>query len=260
MQEEIHMVENSMISTIVNIVKSCTPIMLEAKDISDNVEAKEGHGNFVTAFDKRMQAALEEKLAAAFPDAQFLGEEDESRTAADLYHGMVFVIDPIDGTSNFMNGLNYSCVSVGVVIDGKRYAGVVYNPYNDECFTAERGQGAYLNDKQIHVSNTDLAHSLVLFGTAPYYEELWDRTFELARDYCSRGMDLRRSGSAALDLCNIACGRAGLFFELRLQPWDFTAGIVLIEEAGGLVVDENGRELPLFEASSIWACNSKIGE
>lgn len=252
------MAEKNMISTIINIVKSCTPIMLEAKNISDSVTAKEGHGNFVTAFDKRMQAALIEKLTKEFPETKFLGEEDESREENDLNHGMVFVIDPIDGTSNFMNGLNYSCVSVGVVVDGKRYAGVVYNPYNDECFSAERGQGAYLNERRIHVSNTDLAHSLVLFGTAPYYEELWDRTFALARDYCSRGMDLRRSGSAALDLCNVACGRAGMFFELRLQPWDFTAGIVIIEEAGGYVADENGKELPLFEASSIWACNSKI--
>lgn len=252
------MAEKNMIPTIINIVKSCTPIMLEAKNISDSVTAKEGHGNFVTAFDKRMQAALIEKLTKEFPETKFLGEEDESREENDLNHGMVFVIDPIDGTSNFMNGLNYSCVSVGVVVDGKRYAGVVYNPYNDECFSAERGQGAYLNERRIHVSNTDLAHSLVLFGTAPYYEELWDRTFALARDYCSRGMDLRRSGSAALDLCNVACGRAGMFFELRLQPWDFTAGIVIIEEAGGYVADENGKELPLFEASSIWACNSKI--
>ncbi len=252
------MAEKNMISTIIDIVKSCIPIMLEAKNISDSVTAKEGHGNFVTAFDKRMQAALIEKLTKEFPQAKFLGEEDESREENDLNHGMVFVIDPIDGTSNFMNGLNYSCVSVGVVVDGKRYAGVVYNPYNDECFSAEKGHGAYLNGRQIHVSNTELAHSLVLFGTAPYYEELWDRTFALARDYCSRGMDLRRSGSAALDLCSVACGRAGLFFELKLQPWDFTAGIVLIEEAGGYVADENGNELPLFEASSIWACNSKI--
>ena len=252
--------KENFLEDIVQVVKECADIMLEARDIDRTVITKEGHANFVTAYDKRVQQELFSRLGKLFPEAKFLGEEDEERQNCKWEEGMLFIIDPIDGTSNFMKAIDHSCISVGVAIDGKRYAGVIYDPYKDECFTAERGKGAYRNGKAIHVSDTDLAHSLVIYGTSPYYDDLCDRSFLMAREYCREAMDVRRSGSAALDLCDVACGRYGMFFELKLQPWDFSAGIVIVEEAGGSVLTEEGTKLPLVEASSIFARNGVIDD
>ena len=247
-----------MIEKITKAVKACAKIMLEAETIDDGVMVKEGHANFVTYYDKRVQDALFGALKRDFPEAVFAGEEQEEMT--DISKGMAFIIDPIDGTSNFIKGYNCSCISVGVVMDGERYAGVIYDPYREECFTAERGKGAFLNGEPIHVSQTPLKYSLVGFGTSPYHEELFPHTFDLAMKYCKRSIDVRRSGSAALDLCTLACGRTGFFFELNQKPWDFSAGIVIIEEAGGIVMTEEGKKVPLMEPSSVFAMNPVIYE
>lgn len=152
-----------------------------------------------------------------------------------------------------------SAISVGLALDGERYMGVVYNPYLDEMFTAVRGQGAFLNGMPIHVSPEPLENGVVLFGTAPYYEELNQKSFELAYDYFKRSLDVRRSGSAALDLCSVAAGRAELFFELRLCPWDFAAGSLIVEEAGGKVTTVEGAQLTLEAPCSLLATNGWNG-
>ena len=149
---------------------------------------------------------------------------------------------------------------LGITKDGERVGGVVYNPYTDELYQAEKGKGAYRNGEPIHVSADALADSLVAFGTAPYYEGLCDRSFALAREYCMKAVDVRRSGTAALDLCQVACGRNGMFFELRLQPWDFAAGSLIVEEAGGIVVNEDGGVPDLSSPTSVFAMNAVIYE
>jgi myo-inositol-1(or 4)-monophosphatase len=247
-----------MIQEIVRAVRSCAAILLEAEQIDASVMAKEGHANYVTAYDKQVQAVLRERLLAILPEAVFVGEEEDVHRSVD--HGYAFIVDPIDGTSNFIKQYRCSCISVGVARDGERVGGVVYNPYADELYEAEKGKGARRNGKPIHVSTDVLADSLVAFGTAPYYEELCDRSFALAREYCMKAVDVRRSGTAAMDLCQVACGRNGMFFELRLQPWDFAAGSLIVEEAGGVVVNEDGKTLDLSAPSSVFAMNAVIYE
>ena len=135
--------------------------------------------------------------------------------------------------------------------------GVVYNPYLDEMFYAQRGKGAYLNGRRISVSGNPLKNGIVIFGTSPYYEELNRASFELAYDYFKKSLDIRRSGSAALDLCSVAAGRAELFFELRLSPWDYAAASLIVEEAGGIVTTVEGGKITLGESCSVLAKNIK---
>lgn len=247
-----------MVQEVARAVRSCAAILLEADRIDAKVMAKEGHANYVTAYDKQVQEVLRERLLAILPEAVFVGEEEDVHRS--IEKGYAFIVDPIDGTSNFIKQYRCSCISVGITKDGERVGGVVYNPYTDELYQAEKGKGAYRNGEPIHVSADALADSLVAFGTAPYYEELCDRSFALARAYCMKAVDVRRSGTAALDLCQVACGRNGMFFELRLQPWDFAAGSLIVEEAGGIVVNEDGGLPVLSGPTSVFAMNVVIYE
>ena len=184
----------------------------------------------------------------------FVGEEEDVH--ASVKDGYAFIVDPIDGTTNFIKDYHASAISVGLTKDGERYMGVVYNPYLDEMFTAVRGQGAFLNGRPIQVSNQPLENGIVIFGTAPYYEDLAKKSFDMAYQYFCKALDVRRSGSAAIDLCNVAAGRAELFFELRLSPWDYAAGSLIVEEAGGVVTRIDGGEITLNEGCGVLATNA----
>ncbi|MBO5336444.1 MAG: inositol monophosphatase [Lachnospiraceae bacterium] len=231
-----------MLQKIIEIVHECGEILLSATDIERKVHEKEGKGNFVTDYDSAVQAILKEKLLKLLPEAVFFGEEDEA-DKADVSKGYAFIVDPIDGTTNFARGYNTSCISVALAKDGFPVLGVVYNPYERETFTAEKGKGAFLNGKPIHVSNRELKQGVVLVGTAPYNEELAKKTFETIYHYFLRTGDIRCNGSSAINLCNLACGRAELFFELILSPWDYAAGALIVQEAGGIVSDFQGNPL-----------------
>lgn len=228
-----------MLEKIIDIVHECGEIILGASDIRNKIHQKEGKGNFVTDYDSKVQAALKEKLLALIPEAVFFGEEDDA-DQTQIGEGYAFIVDPIDGTSNFMRGYRASCISVALAQGGVPVMGVVYNPYMQETFYAQRGKGAFLNGEPIHTSDRTLEQGLILFGTAPYREELSLKSFEVAYRYFSRAEDLRRSGSAAIDLCALACGRAEFYFELVLCPWDYAAGALIVEEAGGIVSDLEG--------------------
>lgn len=228
-----------MLQEIIEIVRECGTIITGAADIARKTQQKEGRGNFVTEYDSRVQEALRSRLLALLPEAVFFGEEDDA-DRADISRGYAFIVDPIDGTSNFIRDYKASCISVALAKDGVPFIGTVYNPYLQETFWAERGKGAFLNGEPIHVSDRTLEESVILFGTAPYVPELSRKSFEIAYRYFSRAQDLRRSGSAAIDLCALACGRADFYFELLLSPWDYAAGALIIEEAGGIVSDLSG--------------------
>lgn len=242
---------------ITGIVRECGGIILNADRSKSVVDAKEGHANFVTTYDKMIQEKLKKELLSLLPEAVFVGEEEDVH--ASVEKGYAFIVDPIDGTTNFIRDYHASAVSVGLAKDGAPYMGVVYNPYPDELFTAVKGLGAYLNGQPIHVSSHSLKDGIVIFGTATYYEELAERTFALAYDYYKRSLDVRRSGSAALDLCSIAAGRAELFYELRLCPWDYAAASLIVTEAGGRVTTVEGGELPFGASCSVMATNGVCG-
>lgn len=245
-----------MLNDIKELAREAGKVFLEAT--SAHVTAKEGIGNFVTEYDLRVQNMIYERLRQIHPEAALMGEEDEQHTV-DL-SGDCFIVDPLDGTQNFINGYRHSCVSIGMTRGGEPVLGVVYNPYQDELFWAEKGKGAYCNDRSIHISDTALSESVLLFGCSSYNREQTDLTFRLLRSLFDRALDLRSSGSAALDLCYVAAGRVNLFFEYQLSPWDYCAGSVILREAGGVISQWSGAPLDLISGGSVLAAVPKAYE
>ena len=243
------MQKEQLLQNIIDIAKDCGSILLSASDIERKIHQKSGRGNFVTDYDSRVQAILKTRLLELVPGAGFLGEEDQM-DCTDISKGYAFIVDPIDGTANFTRNYHTSCISVALALD---ILGVVHNPYLQETFHALKGKGAYLNGGQIHASDRTLGEGLILFGTAPYDEKLIRKSFEVAYRYVSRAEDLRRSGSAAIDLCMVASGRAEFFFELALSPWDYAAGALIVEEAGGFVSDLQGGTLTYDRRQTVTA-------
>lgn len=238
------------------IIKKAGEIMLSAVGVK-NFKEKQGEVNYVTEYDEKVQAFLIAEIKKAYPNAFFIAEEKDNDSNA-LNGEFCFIIDPIDGTTNFIRDYKTSSISVGVFSRGEGVFGAIFNPYLNELFTAEKGNGAFLNDKKITVSCNDLHETIFAFGSSPYYkQELGGKTFEIAQKLFFACADIRRSGSAALDFCSVACGRTDLFFECRLSPWDFAAGSVIVKEAGGIISDLNGCELDFSKTQSILCGNQK---
>ncbi len=237
-----------------DLARECGEIMTGADRSGIHTDAKAGHANFVTQYDVLVQERIREGLGRLFPEAGFFGEEG----AHDGFprQDRVFIVDPIDGTTNFLKGLNMSAIAISCTEKGERVYGLVYNPFTKEMFTAQKGQGAYLNGTRIRVSPLPLREGVVLFGTAPYYPELTKSAFEMAYRYMDHCIDVRRFGSAELDLCYVACGRAELYFEPLIQPWDFAAGSLIVEEAGGTVSQMDGTPLDITKPGSCVAYGS----
>lgn len=238
---------------IIELVKLCGEVILKAERDAIDIQSKEGSANFVTSYDVQVQEKLKKGLAEIIPDAHFIGEEGEQELFSEK--GKYFIVDPIDGTTNFIKDYHMSCVSVALVEDGLVQLGIIYNPYLDELFLAKRGEGAFCNDKRLQVSKQPLSNGLVLFGTSPYDASLSEASFKLAYEYFKQALDIRRSGSAALDLCTIAAGRAELYFEMKLSPWDYAAGSLIVEEAGGIVTTLDGDRITFDKPCSVLARN-----
>jgi myo-inositol-1(or 4)-monophosphatase len=216
-------------------------LILEARDVIS--ENKTNSRDVVTEYDRRVQELLIARISDALPDARFFCEENDRHD--DLRAEHVFIIDPIDGTMNFVHGFHHSCVSAAYMHSGEICAAAIYNPYMDELFTAVRGAGAFLNGRPIEATKEPLSRTLVCCGTAPYNPDLADRTFGLMKKAYLAGLDIRREGAAALDLCSVAAGRAGVYFELGLSLWDYAAGKLIVEEAGGVCCTLAGEPMPL---------------
>jgi len=238
------------IERIKQIAREAGEIMLTA--VRPQVIEKEGHANFCTETDEKIQAFLIEKLKEVVPEASFLGEEDGQDVFTEkMSQGYCFVLDPIDGTSNFIYAYRPSVVSIALLKDGKAYMGVIYNPYDEMMFTAVTGQGASLNGERIMSSDLPLSDSLSVFGTAPYYTELQDKTFEIAKKLLPLCVDLRRSGTAAWDMCCVAMGRCSLYYEMRIQLWDYAAAALIASEAGCTLTDVSGNPLSYKGPTSV---------
>jgi myo-inositol-1(or 4)-monophosphatase len=212
-----------------------------------------GPRNFVTAADRRAEDIVREELAKARPDYGFLGEEGGAREGSDKTHR--WIVDPLDGTTNFLHGIPHFAVSIALERNGAIVAGIVYNPANDDLFVAERGKGAFFNDKRIRVaSRQQLGDALVACGL-PHYGRgdlaLGRREMAAAQQSFA---GLRRYGAAALDLAWVAAGRLDAYWERDLSPWDLAAGSLLVREAGGFVSDLDGHDA-IFTKGQIVAGN-----
>lgn len=243
-----------MLDLLEQLAAEAGKMLLEAENQDKEIREKEGTANFVTQYDVALQRYLQEQCAQLLPEAGFLGEEGPSQKR--VLQRLVFIVDPIDGTTNFIHRYRHSAVSIALAEEGRVLLGAVCNPYTNEIFSAERNKGARRNGKPIQVSGRSLSEALVCFGTSPYAPELARSSFALAEELFARAADLRRSGSAALDLCSVAAGQCELSFELTLQPWDFAAASLIVEEAGGKVSRLDGSALDLLAANSVLAANA----
>ncbi len=235
--------KHELLAAMEQTAKECGRIIKEAKEAHVAATEKTNFRDLVTDYDVKVQKLAVDSLKNRFPEASFFCEEGDDRgSLSDCY---TFVVDPIDGTANFSCHMNISCVSIGCFKDGAPYAGVVYDPYNDELYSAVRGCGARLNGVPIKVTDDPLEHTLVMVGTSPYNLELLEPTLEKIKYIFPKCLDIRRRGAAALDLCAVAAGRSGLFFEEILALWDYAAGLVILEEAGGEAYTMDGDHLPL---------------
>ena len=242
-----------MLERIISIVREAGQIVLSAHDIGSMTHEKTSAADLVTEYDVAVENFLRERLLELLPEAVFFGEEEAG--PAHPERGWAFIVDPIDGTTNFVRNLRQSAVSVALAHDGVVEYGVVYDPYRDELFSAKRSGGAFLNGAPIHVSERPLSEGVFGMGTALYRREYLEPTMRLTEQLFRRSCDFRRMGAAALDLCYVACGRLDLFFEYSLCPWDYAAASLLITEAGGLTSTLEGAPLPITERCSVWVCN-----
>lgn len=233
------------------LIREAGEIMRSVPDeVRDHPTCKEGSSNFVTAYDLKVQEFLKAGLTPLFPEAHFFAEED-GVSSRPLESGYTFIIDPIDGTTNFMCGYDHSAVSVGLLLDGEPLFGGVYDPYREEYFFAVKGQGAYRNGRPIEVSRRPVERGIVSIGSAPYRKAtLSSLMLAMTGELFAAFADFRRSGSAALDICHVACGRLDAFCEPVLSPWDYAAGSVILSEAGGVSSAFSGRPLDMSAPSS----------
>lgn len=221
--------------------------------------SRKGPADFVSNADLKAESVLREELRKARPDYGFLMEES-GETKGSSTEGRRWIVDPLDGTSNFLHGLPHFSISIGLEEKGRIVAGVIYDPIKDEMFYAENGQGAFLNDKRMRVSaRRDPAQCLIATGIPFLGREGHQEFLEEAERVMARTAGLRRWGVASLDLAYVAAGRVDGYWERGLSPWDIAAGIIIVREAGGLVSQIDKREIKL-DSPSILASNSEIND
>lgn len=245
------MITKELTDQIEQIVCSAGALIEDVHGVAD-CKTKEGHSNFVTKYDSKVQAFLIEHFRRLLPDAEYLCEEDGYNTE-DSQTGYTFIIDPIDGTTNFICGFMFSAVSVALAFRGELLYGAVYNPFRHELFTAQKGCGAFLNHQPIHMTERPLADGVMHFGGAPYYPEMRTRVATLQSAVAVRTMDLREMGAASLGLCYTACNRCVAYASPILCTWDYAAAAVVLTEAGGVITDFEGQPLQLRNKVSVAA-------
>ena len=224
--------------TLIEATLAGGKIMQENFDKTFSIFNKEGINNLVTEVDHKSEQVIIEAIKKHFPDHFILSEEAGALEQNSEYK---WIIDPIDGTVNYANGIPICCVSIGIELNGKMEMGAVYNPFMNEFYFAQRGFGATLNDRKIQVSTqSSLVKSCMVTGFPYTYLDMANGPLQVFEKFIRRGIPVRRLGSAAIDLCWVAAGRFDGFYEHKLSAWDSAAGFIIVEEAGGKVTDLKG--------------------
>lgn len=242
-----------MLNTAVKAARRAAAIINRASFDIDRIKVSEKSPNdFVTEVDQAAEQAIIDVLHHAYPDHAFLGEESGASANLNDENEHVWIIDPLDGTTNFIHGFPQYCVSIALQHRGQITQAVVYDPTRNDLFTATKGAGAYLNDKRLRVSKRDrLADGLI--GTGFPYRDMQglEQYIDMFRLMTQRCAGIRRPGAAALDLAYVAAGRLDGFFEKGLKPWDMAAGALLVTEAGGIVGTFEGESDYLYRGDAI---------
>lgn len=221
------------------------------------IDNKEGINNLVTEVDTRAESRIIEVIRSHFPDHSIISEEVGALTRDSPYK---WIIDPIDGTVNFAHGIPICCVSIGLSHEDEMLMGAVYNPMMNELFFAEKGKGATLNDQPISVSKKSDFNKACLVTGFPYkWPETKEHPIRVFERFILQGLPVRRLGSAAIDLCWVACGRFDGFWEYNLSPWDIAAGYLIVSEAGGRVTNFDGDPYSVYDRQTL-ATNGLIHE
>ena len=242
-------------STLINAAKAGASEIQRFFNNDFKISNKEGVNNLVTEADHASEKAIIAVIRSAFPDHYILSEEAGEIVQDSTYK---WIIDPIDGTVNFAHGIPLNCVSIGIEKDGVIILAAVYNPHLNEFFFAEKGKGATLNGKPIHVSEQTQTIKACLVTGFPYtYINVPNGPLEIFERFIRKGVPVRRLGSAAIDLCWVAAGRFDGFYEHKLEAWDSAAGYLIVEEAGGRVTDLEGNKFSPYQ-HRILATNGKI--
>jgi len=208
--------------------------------------------DYASEVDEKAEEAIVKELRRAYPEYAVLGEEGGAQPGARGGSRYTWVIDPLDGTSNYLHGFPHWCVSIALCEGAEPLHAVIFDPLRNELFTATRGSGAQLNERRIRVSERrDLGGAMIATGFAPRERARADVQLDCIKALLGEAEDVRRAGSAALDLAYVACGRVDAYFEAGVKPWDIAAGVLLVREAGGKVCDFNGTAIgPLHVAGA----------
>ncbi len=248
-------------SPLVNVMvnaayKAAKGLIRDFGEVEHLQVSKKGPADFVSQADLKSEQILKRELAKARPDYGLLFEEGGEGPGKDISNR--WVVDPLDGTLNFLHGIPHFAISIGVERDGEPYAGVIYNPINDELYWAEKGQGAHLNERRLRVSGRKKMEESLIGTGAPFLGHGDHPGFiRRAEAVIGKTAGLRRLGAAALDLAYVASGRLDGFWEETLNPWDICAGVVLVREAGGYVTEISGGNA-MMSSGSVLAANDQL--
>jgi len=248
--------QKPVINVMVKAARQAGTVLLRHMSKLDSLNVFEkGRQDYASEVDSLAETEIIRELRRAFPDAGILAEESGAMGKGK----QTFIIDPLDGTSNYLRGMPHFCVSIALVENGEPTDGVIFDPLRNELFTASRGAGATLNDKKLRVGERkDLIGSMLITGFPPRERPRLAAQLVTVGSLLVEAEDIRRSGSAALDLAYVAAGRADAYFEAGVKSWDIAAGVLLVREAGGRVCDFRGRGEQLLNGGQVVAGNLKM--
>lgn len=241
------------IKQLKSIIRKAGELIRNVRLSPEQINSKDNRLDFVTKFDVEVQNFLESRFLENWPDYLFIGEEQEEHK----FGQKGFIVDPIDGTTNFILGIPHHCISVAVMEEGKIVQGVVYCPALDEMYWAAAGEGAYLNAERLQNPDLPFNETVCGIGSSPYNAGLREPTVNMISEIMKRS-DIRCLGSSALDVCYVASGRQGGYFEYEISPWDIAAGMLIAREAGATVTTIDGKEPPLDRNLTILAAGPGI--
>ncbi|MCP1659852.1 inositol monophosphatase family protein [Neisseria perflava] len=248
---------NPILNTAFKAARKAGQMMIRASGNLDTVKIdSKAFNDFVSTVDRESENILIEALKTAYPHHKITCEESGSHGSDNAEYE--WIIDPLDGTTNFLHGHPQYAISMALLHKGKLQEALVYAPERDDCYMASRGKGALLNDRRIRVSNRiELNRCLIGTGFPVVDQSMMDKYLAILKDFLGKTAGARREGAASLDLCAVAAGRFDGFFEFNLKPWDIAAGALIVQEAGGIVTDMRGDE-GWLESGNIVAGNPKV--